>query len=57
MVSKISQEALSLGLISQKQYDNLPMKLLDAISKKKIEEHNKSKPKKKPVKKKKKWKH
>lgn len=52
MVSKISQEALSLGLITQKQYDNLPPKLLDAISKKKIQENKNSN----PVKKKKKYK-
>ena len=52
MPSKISQEALKKGLITKKQYDNLPDYLLDAISKKKM---NESKPvKKKPVKKKKK---
>jgi len=50
MPSKISQDALKMGLISKKQYNNLPDYLLDDISKKKMDE---SKPKK-PVKKKKK---
>lgn len=49
MPSKISQDALKKGLITKKQYDNLPDYLLDAISKKKMNES-----KKKPVKKKKK---
>jgi len=39
MPSKISQDALKMGLISKKQYDNLPDYLLDAISKKKMEEN------------------
>ena len=39
MPSKISQDALKMGLISKKQYDNLPDYLLDAISKKKMEQN------------------
>lgn len=36
MPSEISKKALESGLITQKQYDKLPDKLLDAISKKKM---------------------
>ena len=44
MPSELAQKALKDGLISQKQYDKLPEKLLDAIVKSK---RKKSKPDKK----------
>lgn len=36
MPSKLGMEGLKKGLITQKQYDNLPEKLVDAIVKKKM---------------------
>lgn len=36
MPSEIAKKALDMGLITQKQYDKLPPKLLDAIAKKKL---------------------
>ena len=36
MPSELSKKALDKGLITQKQYDKLPEKLLDAIAKKKM---------------------
>jgi len=51
MPSKLGMEGLKKGLITQKQYDNLPEKLLDAIVTKKMKDMPKSKPmKKKPAK-------
>ena len=46
MPSEMSKKALDMGLITKKQYDKLPPKLLDAISKKKLAD-NKSTPVKK----------
>ncbi len=46
MPSEMSKKALESGLITKKQYDKLPPKLLDAISKKKLAD-NKSTPVKK----------
>tara|TARA_R100001015_G_C4634936_1_gene202763 strand:+ start:5264 stop:5431 length:168 start_codon:yes stop_codon:yes gene_type:complete len=46
MPSKLGMEGLKKGLITQKQYDNLPEHLVDAIVKSKM----KKAPKKKPVK-------
>lgn len=36
MPSEIAKKALDRGLITQKQYDKLPPKLIDAIAKKKL---------------------
>jgi hypothetical protein len=36
MPSELSKKALDSGLITQKQYDNLPPALLEAIAKKKM---------------------
>jgi len=70
MPSQKSKKALEMGLISKKQYNNLPPKLLVAVSKKKLADTHtmpdgtvmtgkKHSSKSKPVKssKKKKWPH
>ena len=54
MPSEMSKKALDMGLISQKQYSNLPPKLLDAISKKKLADNKPAKPVKQKSSKKKK---
>lgn len=56
MPSKMSKKALDMNLITKKQYDNLPPALLEAISLKKLKDNKPIglKPKKVPVKKKKK---
>jgi hypothetical protein len=36
MPSKESKKALDMGLITKKQYSNLPPKLLEAVAKKKL---------------------
>lgn len=51
MPSELGKKGLDMGLITQKQYDKLPVKLLDAIVTKKMKDMPKSKPmKKKPAK-------
>ena len=47
MPSELSKKGLEKGLITQKQYDKLPEKLLDAIVTKKMGGQKKTKKKKK----------
>lgn len=50
MPSKLGMEGLKKGLITQKQYDNLPEHLVDAIVKSKMKKGNGNKKKAKPKK-------
>lgn len=50
----MSKTALDMGLITKKQYSNLPPKLLEAIAKKKLAENKPAKPVKRKSSKKKK---
>lgn len=52
MPTELSKKGLKEGYLTQKQYDKLPDKLLDAIVLKKMGEQKKAKKKTKPKKKK-----
>ena len=54
MPSEMSKKALDMGLITKKQYSNLPPKLLEAVSKKKLADNKPAPVKKRKSSKKKK---